>query len=1076
MAWVTVLGPCMEQVDYRLREGGGCGLPHAEERETEHLGEADGQLSYRLGGKHTMVWIGEGLREVGLAPGMPLRADQFNMARALMNGEHPTSGVVLVKAKHVVDPRGKLPAAPLADELEAAAAERGNTVEDLLAAHPALVKRAAQLARGIAREGEAHLVRLGDLELLAGAAGLDLADIYEPKELANARRWRNARVRVGNRGYDLVLDVSKTLSVLHGLADESFAAELQAIVTNAMGEVVGALEQWVGYGQRGHQGDGQLAAQMRTSGLMGWALLHSTARPVGSAAPDPHLHIHVVIVNMVRGLDGNWSAVAAGGRDLHRHAHAADALFKGRLRQLLTERFGIAWTRDPETGAWEIGAVPTAVRTLFSKRHGQIKQVLAKLGFSAEEASRQTHMVAATQSRQPKMDVTEAELRAEWHRQLKAVGVDATDLVAACRSGAQLPATPSPEEIAAWIWRPEHGLTGHRKWVTRADVLAAVIDACAGGVSELAEAEVLADQVLTLAPAARLPEAGARHMANSARYTSTDILQAEQALLASVRRRYNAGVAVLDADAASLAMDAFQVSHQLAFTREQRAVLERILCGGHGVEAIIGVPGAGKTTLMAAVRTAYESRGSVVLGAATAAVAAATLRAESGIGTDTVATWLLRIQQAPGLAGVDVLVIDEAAMVDDRQLAMLLGDAERCGTKVVLLGDPKQLRAVGVGGGFAAIHRQVDGLVLRHNRRQRDPLERKALELFRAGQRHQALRTWADGGHVHTETGADDTMARLLADWVELRQPYRTAEGPGVHEELADLLVLAGTNEAAGRLNLVVRTIRRELGELSGPDRIYHVAGGTSIALAIGDHVRVRKNDYRARRGEGPVDVLNGYRGRITAMDAKGGVQVEWRRTTSDGATLVCEWVSPAYIAAGGLSYGTAMTVAAAQGLTGQHTLIFGLGLDEHSLYTAMSRDRQSAHLYLPRELLESDADRLRHGPPRTHADELERAIAAYASILHGDHADRLLTPEPEPIAHTRATRDGEDERICGQLQTMEREAQAAIERLKVRQNLARSPYNVGLASEAELAERMNCQSPQSVETGLCHSGPQQGR
>ncbi|MET8381702.1 MobF family relaxase [Streptosporangium canum] len=1065
MAWVNVLGPCMEQVDYRLREGAGCGVPYAGERGHNPSEELDGQLSYRLGGERGLVWIGEGLREVGIVPGTALTADQHGMARVLMNGEDPITGELLMKAKHVVDPRGKLPAAPLGEALEATAAKRGTTVEGLLAARPAMVKRAAQMARGIARRGEAHLVRIDDLDQLAFAAGVDLAEVYEREELAYARKWRDARVRIGNRGYDLTLDVTKSVSVLIGLADPSFAAGLEGVAAGAVFETVAAVEQWVGYGQRGHQGDGRLAEQMGTSGLLGWVMTHRTARPVGASAPDPHWHAHVVIVNAARGLDGKWSAVASGGRDLYRHAHAADAFFKARVRRVAIERYGIAWTRNPETGEWEIAAIPAAVRTLFSKRDGQVKQVLTKLGFAAGEASRRAKKVASAESRQHRTDPGQAELRADWHNQLEAAGVDPVALVAACRSGAPLPVRPSPAEIAAWIWRPEGGLTAHRKEVSRAAVLAAVLDALPDGVTDLVEAETLADEVLALAPAVRLSDAGARHMANSARYTSTDILAAEQALLAIVRRRYNGGVAVLDADAVRLALDTFQVGHQMAFTGEQRTVLERVLHAGHGVEAIIGVPGAGKTTLMAAARAAYESRGLVVRGAATAAVAAATLRAESGIGTDTIATWLLRIQRGRGLAGVDALVVDEAAMVDDRQLATLLDDAERHGTKVVLLGDPKQLRAIGVGGGFAAIHRQVDGLVLRQNRRQRDPLERQALELFRAGQRRQALHTWASGGHVHAEAGADDTMARLIADWAGARQPYRRVEGPGVHDELADLLVLAGTNEAANRLNLAARAIRRELGELSGPERLYRLAGGSSIALAVGDHVRVRKNDYRARRGEGPVDVLNGYRGHVTAIDSRRGVQVEWRQAGLDGAALVREWVSPAYIAAGGLSYGTVMTVASAQGLTGRDTFVYGLGLDPNSAYTALSRDRHSAHLYLPLELLESDADRLRHGPTRGPADELQRALAAYATALYGDRADQFLTPEPEPIAHqTRlippvqadASPYAEFERAQAEVQAADRAARITVQRARVLQSLTNSPYGVGLADDAELNHRMN--------------------
>ncbi|WP_031165885.1 AAA family ATPase [Streptosporangium roseum] len=231
-------------------------------------------------------------------------------------------------------------------------------------------------------------------------------------------------------------------------------------------------------------------------------------------------------------------------------------------------------------------------------------------------------------------------------------------------------------------------------------------------------------------------------------------MQAEQQILGITRRRFDERAAVLYAAAVALALDAFQVAGGFAFSSAQRQVLTRFLCAGYGVDALVGVAGAGKTILMAAARGAWESRG---LAAATAAVAAANLTAESGIASRTIAAWMARINDPgrPGLDGIDVLVVDEAAMVDDRALAILLREAERTGTKVVLIGDPLQLRAVGVGvgGTFAAIHRQVEGLVLEENRRQRDPIERKALELWRAGGREQALHTWSQGGRVHAGAG-----------------------------------------------------------------------------------------------------------------------------------------------------------------------------------------------------------------------------------------------------------------------------------------------------------------------------------
>jgi hypothetical protein len=93
------------------------------------------------------------------------------------------------------------------------------------------------------------------------------------------------------------------------------------------------------------------------------------------------------------------------------------------------------------------------------------------------------------------------------------------------------------------------------------------------------------------------------------------------------------------------------------------------------------------------------------------------------------------------------------------------------------------------------------------------------------------------------------------------------------------------------------------------------------------------------------------------------------------------------------------MTVAATQGATVDRALVYGHGLDPHSLYAAMSRDRETVRLYLPREVLESDADRARLGEPDSYVVELQRALAAYAATLQGDRADKLVTAEPEPIA-----------------------------------------------------------------------------
>ncbi|WP_433259755.1 hypothetical protein ACQPYK_49175 (plasmid) [Streptosporangium sp. CA-135522] len=163
-------------------------------------------------------------------------------------------------------------------------------------------------------------------------------------------------------------------------------------------------------------------------------------------------------------------------------------------------------------------------------------------------------------------------------------------------------------------------------------------------------------------------------------------------------------------------------------------------------------------------------------------------------------------------------------------------------------------------------------------------------------------------------------------------------------------------------------------------------------------------------------------------------------RQTPDGWQIQRETLSPTCIAAGGLSHGTAMRVAVGQSQTTHHAWIYGMTLDAHTLYSALTRDQISAHLYLPRTVLESEADQLRYGEPRSRAEEIERA-------------DSFLTPEPEPIAAPAPIVSGQA-RIDAE--RTERENAAVVQREAALLELARTPYGLGLLGEAALTQRVN--------------------
>ncbi|GGL48017.1 MobF family relaxase [Planomonospora parontospora] len=967
----------------------------------------DEQLTYRMSDtERPLWWIGGGCTDVGIEAGAELTGEQFDDARALMKGLDPRTGEQLVEPKMAAHPGSKLPAAPLLQAIRDRAAALGRTDPlDLLRSQRQKTSF-ERMSRQVRRYGSTHRVKVTALLTLADAAGVDALALYGRPELEEALEREHDRVVVGNRGYDLTINLPKAFSVLYAFARGDLAEEVEQVFIDCLSEAIAAAEAWTCYGMRGHHGDGEQAERVDGNGFIGWVNLHRAARPVGGVpVGDPHLHAHVTIANMCKGADGKWSTIAAGGRDLFRHILAVDALMQARIRQVTHERWGMVWERNAHTGVWQIVGVPEETIRLFSKRNTEILALFQQWGIDITTCTAtQQHTAAEVLKNAKTREATStptAGLRAYWRAEARADGHDPDAVMADVMAPHRLIGRPQvagaagPSDLDAlcrWLFRPDEGLTGHRKDFTSAQALAAVADAIQGGVASRDEAEELTELVLTHGGyAVRLASTGPVHLSHNDRYTTADIIAAERAIIASVRRRHRSGCAVLSPATLQMAIGTYQITHQLILSAEQRAVLERLTLAGHGVDAVIGVAGAGKTTLMEVARIAWQAEGKVIAGASTAAVACANLRQETGIPAYTIAKWLERIEHGPGLTGVDVLIVDESAMVDDRQLAVLLAHAAETGTKVIGIGDPAQLQSPGVGGSFNAVHTLIGGLTLSTNYRQQDAVERRALEIWRSGDRREALRIWAEHGRVHATTTREQALAQMLVMWDERRRLY-----PQVHEAIAEVLMLAGKNSDVDELNLSARAIRRAAGELPGPDTMFALADGGTLALTVGDIVLIRKNQYREWRSNGAqADVLNGFRGIVTAIDRHNGVQVEWRHSDADGQIqLIREWVSAAYIADGGLSYGMAMTVHKTQGLGAHYALTYGAGLHANATYTALSRDIREAHLFLARTALEDEDRQASMGLPRSPVEELDRALNAFVDSLEHDRGEGLIIAE----------------------------------------------------------------------------------
>ena len=126
--------------------------------------------------------------------------------------------------------------------------------------------------------------------------------------------------------------------------------------------------------------------------------------------------------------------------------------------------------------------------------------------------------------------------------------------------------------------------------------------------------------------------------------------------------------------------------------QDQQAMVRDLCQGGQGVAVVVGRAGTGKTFALGIARHAWQLDGYRLLAAAPTGIATISLQGE---GFEEVATCDRLLGDLDrGREQLDartVVVVDEAGMVGSRKLTRLLEHAEQAQTKLVLVGDDRQL-------------------------------------------------------------------------------------------------------------------------------------------------------------------------------------------------------------------------------------------------------------------------------------------------------------------------------------------------------------------------------------------------
>ncbi|MGH2927231.1 MAG: AAA family ATPase, partial [Solirubrobacteraceae bacterium] len=427
-------------------------------------------------------------------------------------------------------------------------------------------------------------------------------------------------------------------------------------------------------------------------------------------------------------------------------------------------------------------------------------------------------------------------------------------------------------------------------------------------VTAATNAALATDQVVDL---------GTEHRFAGPIYSTVEMIELEAKLLQIAERSQPNSRAVCDTARVERA-----IADRPTLSAEQQHMVRHLCRSGDGVLVVVGRAGTGKTFALDACRQAWTSCGVTVIGAALAARTAAGLQAGTGIPSTTVDQLLADLGR-PGSQAVlprgGVLVVDEAGMVGTRKLAAVVAAAERYHTKLVLVGDPRQLPEIEAGGAFAALA-QASGVELTENRRQANTWERQALAQLRHGDVGHAVAVYREHGRITLAPTAEEARSRLVEDWWAARDPGRRDRAVMIALHQADVDELSA--RARDRLDAA--------GQLRGPE----LEAANNKRFAAGDEILTLRNDRR-------LGVTNGTRAQITRVDVENRSVTA---TTADGHQVT---ITGEYIDAGHLTHGYALTAHKAQGITVERALVLGTDrLYREAGYTSLSRATQRTDLY----------------------------------------------------------------------------------------------------------------------------------
>ena len=804
---------------------------------------------------------------------------------------------------------------------------------------------------------------------------------------------------------EMTMSVPKSVSVLWAMADQADRQKIEdALLVAAERTVQYMARNKAVIHRRGKDG---VRVREPAAGAAAASSLHVTARRArGDRAPAPQLHVHNLVVGVVR-TDGRL--VAADSWEWFRHDAALEggALFRAQVADALVNA---GWAIRSGTGDrgryFEVQGVPAGLCEVMSPRSREVAEARAEiereLGIRLQGGAL---AVLAKETRQAKdRDLDPDRLRQVWDALGQEHGFGPGSGSRLRRQDGQVDELEARMRAARDVVLARLREQGPTVSVARARAL--VFEAAAGRLSAEEAARLLARM--------ECAKGGELLALAGGRVTSREIRQLEQhvmdvAVSAAGKRDEVAAIGRAERDAGLRAAEG-ALGESRHLDPEQRDAVE-LLTGGPGWACLTGRAGTGKGPVLHAAAEGYRAAGWRVIACAMDGTTARRMAEQLGGKAPALTIEQLKVRTQAGAIDVDartVIFVDEASKLDTGHWAELANAVERHGASVRAVGHDGQHDAIRLPGLFSEMltDQRIPKAQLRQIRRHRDPDNPEQV--------HPWLRDYQitvdqgcglDAVAILQEQNAlklYDTRAQAMGAMVEEWDRWRRS-----YEPTGSALIVHGPNSDIDLVNELAQQKRLDAGELAehavpAVDRDYLLRPGDVVAMRNAAYTfQAQRGGPRPKRIENGqtaiIESVNPERDTLTLLLREPGAQP--RLVEVDQARLRAEHACGKRAAAVRLNY--ALHTFPAQGATvlGTATLAGHWSQAKQETYVGDTRAIYRHSVHIAREDLGTDGtDEDRIG---RYAQRISTNRQRHASIRQTlDRTRRLAVdlPKRQPL------------------------------------------------------------------------------